>query len=305
MGAIASPNSPVEAGASTLSPTPFPLRERVLGWLAADELLSERMRRSRLSEPRLRKTPTNTGPMKWGALVLAIAGLAASAEVAQAKPHVSRPSVSRPPVVVELFTAQGCGSCGAASAHVSGLTADKGVLPLTFAVDYWDYLGWKDTFAKPEFADRQRAYEKRFDVAEVFTPQVVVDGRSQTAAVKAEEVDRLVRDARRAPLDPPQMGWRGDRVAIGGGRPPKDGAEIWLIRYDPREQDVEVKDGDNRGHTVAERNVVVQLERLGPWRGRPLLLHAPPPPQDGLRTLVLVQAEDGGRILGVLDDGKS
>ena len=182
---------------------------------------------------------------------------------------------------------------------------DKGVLPLTFAVDYWDYLGWKDTFARPEFAERQRAYDKRFGVAEVFTPQVVVDGRAQTAAVKAEAVDKLVREARRAPVDPPQMGWRGDRVAVGSGRPPAGGAEVWLIRYDPREQDVEVKDGDNRGHTVAERNVVAQLTRLGAWRGRPVLLRLPAAPQDGLKTLVLVQAHDGGRILGVLADGKS
>jgi hypothetical protein len=243
--------------------------------------------------------------MKRGALVLAIVGLAFSAGAAPARPKLARPAITRPPIVVELFTAQGCGSCGAASAHVSGLAADKGVIALTFAVNYWDYLGWKDTFAKPEFAERQRAYEKRFDVAEVFTPQVVVDGRAQTAAVKPDEVDKLVRDARRAPSDPPQMGWRGDRVAVGGGRPPKDGAEIWLIRYDPREQDVEVKDGDNRGHTVVERNVVVQLMRLGAWRGRPMLLRAPPALQDGLKTLVLVQTEDGGRILGVLGDPKS
>ena len=209
------------------------------------------------------------------------------------------------PVVVELFTAQGCSSCTAASAHVSGLAADKGVIALTFAVDYWDYLGWKDTFAKPEFADRQRDYDKRFGVAEVFTPQVVVDGRAQTAAVKGDAVDKLVREARRAPADPPQMDWRADKVAVGSGRPPKGGAEVWLIRYDPREQNIEVKDGDNRGHTVTERNVVVQLTRLGAWRGRPLLMRLPVAPQDGLKTLVLVQAKDGGHILGVLADPKS
>jgi hypothetical protein len=230
--------------------------------------------------------------MRRGALVLAIAGLAASAGTA----------LARPPVVVELFTAQGCGSCGAASAHVASLADDKGVVPLTFAVDYWDYLGWKDTFAKPEFADRQRAYDKRFGVAEVFTPQVVVDGHSQAAAAKPEEVDRLVREARRMSVDPPQMDWRGDKVAIGSGHRPSGGAEIWLIRYDPRQQDVEVKDGDNRGHTVAERNVVVQLARLGDWRGRPVLMRLPQAPQDGLRSMVLVQALDGGRILGVLAD---
>jgi hypothetical protein len=208
-------------------------------------------------------------------------------------------------VVVELFTAQGCGSCGAASAHVADLATDKGVIPLTFAVDYWDYLGWKDTFAKPEFADRQRDYDKRFGVAEVFTPQVVVDGRAQTAAVKNEAIDRLVRDARHASADPPQMSWRGVKAAVGSGRLPKGGAEIWLVRYDPREQTIDVKDGDNRGHTVIERNVVVQLTRLGAWRGRPVLLHLPASPQDGLKTLVLLQAKDGGRILGVLPDAKS
>jgi hypothetical protein len=229
--------------------------------------------------------------MKRGALVLAIASLAASAGAARA----------RPPGVVELYTAQGCASCNAASAHVAGLAGDKGVLPLTFAVDYWDYLGWKDTFAKPEFADRQRVYARRFGVAEVFTPQVVVDGRDQTAAVKPDKVDKLIREARRVVVDPPQMGWRGeDRVAIGGGRRPKGGAEIWLIRYDPRETDVEVTDGDNRGHTVAERNVVVQLAKLGAWRG-PMLLRLPPAPQDGLKSLVVLQAADGGRILGALE----
>jgi len=203
-------------------------------------------------------------------------------------------------VVVELFTAQGCASCSAASAHVGELSGDKGVLPLTFSVDYWDYLGWKDTFAKPEFADRQRAYDRRLGVAEVFTPQVIVDGRAQTAAVKPESVDRLIREARRTTFDPPQMNWRASgKVAIGGGRRPRGGAEIWLVRYDPRQIDTEVKDGDNRGHTVSERNVVVQLVRLGAWRGT-MLLKLPPAPQDGLKSLVLVQASDGGRILGVL-----
>src|SRR5208337_3152306 len=108
-------------------------------------------------------------PMKWGVSSVALAIFAAWAGVA----------MGRPPVVVELFTAQGCSSCGKADAYLAGLVGRKGVLVLTFGVDYWDYLGWKDTFAKPEFTDRQRAYAKRFDVAEVFTPQVVVDGRAQ------------------------------------------------------------------------------------------------------------------------------
>src|SRR5581483_8375288 len=110
--------------------------------------------RSRLSEPRRGKTPTNSRSMKRGLLSLAILSFAAQAVGAWA----------RPPVIVELYTAQGCASCDKANTYVSGLADEKGVLPLTFSVDYWDYLGWRDTFAKPEFTDRQRAYAKRFGV---------------------------------------------------------------------------------------------------------------------------------------------
>ncbi len=223
--------------------------------------------------------------------MLAIASLAASAAAAFA----------RPPVVVELFTAQGCDSCDAAEARINSLADTHGVIALTFSVDYWDYLGWKDTFAKPEFADRQRAYDKRLGVAEVFTPQVVVDGRSQTAAAQPEAINALVRAAKRVRMDPPLMLWRGERVAIGGGRRPRGGAGVWVIRYDPHPAPVAVSGGDNRGHTVTERNVVVQLRRIGAWRGHPMRLSLPPAPRPGLKTLVLVQGDDGGKILAVLE----
>ena len=228
--------------------------------------------------------------MKRGALFVAVLSLGAWAGGA----------LARPPVLVELFTAQGCASCGKASAYVDTLAGQPGVLALTYAVDYWDYLGWKDTFARPEFADRQRAYARRLGIAEVYTPQVVVDGHAQTAGVKPREVDRLVREARRAPIDPPDMRLRGDRVAVGSGRAPRGGAEVWLVRYDPHQQTVEVKEGDNRGQSVVERNVVVQIERLGDWKGRPVLLRLPPAPQEGLSAVVILQGRDGGRIAGLL-----
>jgi len=223
-------------------------------------------------------------------LALALVILAAWASAATA----------RPPVVVELYTAQGCAACGKASAFVSTLGDQKGVLVLTFAVDYWDYLGWKDTFARPEFTDRQRAFAKRFGIAEVYTPQVVVDGRAQTAGVKTEDVERLVREARRDPASAPDIRFRGERVAIGSAHRPDGGGEVWLVRYDPRQQQIQVTDGDNKGQTVVERNVVLQLQRLGVWKGRPVLLKLPSAPQDGLASAILVEGKDGGRILGAV-----
>jgi len=239
--------------------------------------------------------PLSPALMIRGALIAGMLGFVAFTGAARAAP----------PVVIELFTAQGCASCGEASAHAASLATQKDVVALTWSVDYWDYLGWKDTFAKPEFAERQRAYAAKLGVAEVYTPQVVVDGRDQTPGVKADDVDKLVRDARHDPFDPPQMRFRGARIAVGSGRVPTGGADIWLVRYDPREQDIEVKDGENRGHKVVERNVVVELQRLGPWRGRPVLLPLPAASASGLKTLVLVQGSHGGKILGVLEDGGS
>lgn len=89
-------------------------------------------------------------------------------------------------------------------------------------------------------------------------------------------------------------------MAVGSGRRIPGGGEVWLIRYDSRAQAVEIKDGDNRGATVGERNVVRQLVRLGSWRGSPVTFKAPPPPEEGLATLILVQAAGEGKIVGVL-----
>ncbi|HEY8615290.1 DUF1223 domain-containing protein [Phenylobacterium sp.] len=207
---------------------------------------------------------------------------------------------ARPPVVVELFTAQGCGSCGEANAHVAKLAERPGVLPLTFSVDYWDYLGLEDTFARPEFSERQKAYVTKLKLREPYTPQVVVDGRAQAAGRQSGRVDQLVREAARAPSNAPDIRFMSPRrVDVGSGRVPRGGAEVWLVRYDPREQGVTVKSGDNRGDTIVHRNVVRELVRLGAWRGRPTAYRIPAAEEPGLAVVVLVQGAKGGRILGV------
>jgi hypothetical protein len=128
----------------------------------------------------------------------------------------------------------------------------------------------------------------------------VVDGMAQAAGLKGDRIERLVRDAARAPHNPPDIHFVGDRrVDVGQGRAPKGGGEVWMIRYDPREQDVLVKSGDNRGQTIAHKNVVREIKRLGAWRGRPTAFRLPPPADEALRTVVILQAGRGGRVIGV------
>lgn len=214
-------------------------------------------------------------------------------------------AVARSPVVVELYTAQGCASCDKSNTFAGSLADRPGVTTLTFNVDYWDYLGWKDTFAKPEFAERQRVYDKRFGLRDVYTPQIIVDGASQTSGDKQSEVESLLRAARRAAAHGPQITPRADgTIAVsaesGDGRRHPD--DVWLVRYDPRVQSVVVKEGDNRGQTVSHRNIVRQIVKLGSWSGARRVFHLPPPPEEGLATLILVQGQNGGRINSAFKD---
>jgi len=218
---------------------------------------------------------------------------------------LATPALSAPKnlVLVELYTAQGCASCTEANAFAAKLADRPGVLVLTLPVDYWDYLGWEDTFAKPEFAQRQRTYVTRLDLREPYTPQVVVDGLEQAPGLRAEAVERLVREAQDAKRDPPDIRFLTARRAdVGSGRAPRGGADVWLVRFDPREQEILVKSGDNRGTSVIQKNVVRELTRLGAWRGRPTAYRLPPS-EDGVRSALLVQERRGGRILAVAAEG--
>src|SRR5271168_3797085 len=124
--------------------------------------------------------------------------IAALAGLALFVAGIAAPVAAKPPVVVELYTAQGCSSCVHSGDLIGDLAGRPHVLALTFGVDYWDYLGWPDSFAQPAFAARQRAYMKAMGVRDVYTPQVVIDGRSQAAAVSDASVDKLIAVAARA-----------------------------------------------------------------------------------------------------------
>ena len=207
----------------------------------------------------------------------------------------------RRPVVVELFTSQGCGACTRANALIADLADRKDVLALTFPVDYWDYLGWKDTFARPEFSARQRLYMRAAGQRDVYTPQVVVDGEAQPDKSSAEATPALITAAAKTQEPGPDMRLAHGRLTVTAGRPPENGADVWLVRYDSQPQETPVRDGENRGVTVVYRNVAVELDRLGAWSGRARTYAVPQPTKgDGSRTVVLLQVRGSGRILAVL-----
>ena len=234
-----------------------------------------------------------------GASAVLVASAVGSAAQPTRTHRAVRAATAQEPVVVELFTAQGCAGCPEANRVVETLSEEPGVLALTYAVDYWDYLGWPDTFARPEFAQRQNAYRTALRVRNVYTPQVVIDGRRQASGTAAAAVQQAVDAAAADRSPPPQIEFRetGDRVGVGSGRVPAGGAEVWAVTYTPGAQTVTVSQGDNRGQVVRHVNVVRSLRKLGAWTGRPALYALPPRAASGEAVAVLVQARTDRRIL--------
>lgn len=208
-------------------------------------------------------------------------------------------AAARAPVVVELFTAQGCTDCPEANKLIGALAQRRDVLPITFSVDYWDFLGWRDTLAAPEFTERQRAFVRRLKVGDLYTPEVVVGGSAEAPGVDAERVNGLLDKAaevRQATSPRVVVNRRGTRVRIGAGRVGRS-ADVWLVRYDPRPKTVKVRGDDRKIRAVMVFNAARELVRVGAWNGRARSFGLPAAKSDGLTTVVLVQARDGGPIL--------
>ncbi len=197
------------------------------------------------------------------------------------------------PAVVELFQSQGCSSCPPANANVMALADRPDVLALSFQVTYWDQLGWKDTFDSPQYTARQWEYARAFRHTQVYTPQVVVNGRIDVVGVRKGEIEQTLAKADR--------GQGGPRVSVAGGQVAVGAAtgrgQVWLVRYDPRIVQVPVRRGENAGKTLPHRNVVRQLVKLGDWSGRAQAYRLPADAGAGLKTAILVQAGEGGAIV--------
>jgi hypothetical protein len=232
--------------------------------------------------------------------VVALAGLLSVGSAAQPAGARARATAApAEPVVVELFTAQGCAGCPEANRAVEAVAEAPGVIALTYAVDYWDYLGWTDTFAQPQFAERQRAYRQALRLRAVATPQVIVDGRRQVPGARPPALRAAITQEAARRVFPPEIEFRdtGDKVGIGSGRAPAGGAEVLAVTYRPGAQTVQVQDGDNRGQSVRHVNVVRRVVKLGDWTGRPVLFDLPGGIAADEDVAVLVQARGDRRIL--------
>jgi hypothetical protein len=222
--------------------------------------------------------------------LVAVLTLAASAGGTLAEP------AAQDPVVVELFTSQGCSSCPPANANLAAIADRPDVLALSFGVTYWDYLGWKDSFAKQDFTNRQYAYEHTLHRATAYTPQMVVNGEMDLIGNSAGELDRFIDAARKDADSGPQITLGDGKVTIGAGSAPEDGADVLLVRYDPNIVEVPVARGENTGRTLPHKHVVHELIRLGGWTGEAVRFDLPPG-QDGFKTAILVQSAHTGPIL--------
>lgn len=213
---------------------------------------------------------------------------------------------SETPVVVELFTSQGCASCPPADAYLHELADRDGVIALSFNVDYWNYLGWKDTLASPAHTARQRAYARRLGLSGVYTPQMVVNGAAEDVGSKRDTIEQKISIARTTPL-PVEVSFtdKGETLAldVGAGSAPGQPVTLWLIRF-AMEERVEIAKGENQGRTMVYTHVVREMTPIGMWNGAAINLTLPKSDlfTSGLEgCVVLLQAGTGGPILGAAE----
>jgi hypothetical protein len=236
--------------------------------------------------------------------------LSVLAALAAALPARAEPPKPVGNAVLELFTSQGCSSCPPADALLAQFGKQPGVVTLSFAVDYWNYLGWHDTLSSPANSERQRQYAATRGDGKVYTPQMVVDGLLHVNGGKEAAVEMAMRHAANALADakvPVSMHAKGDTLVIGVGAAParsdKRAATIWLA-IAKKEETVAIGRGENGGRTITYHHPVRELSPVGMWKGDAMALRLP---LKDLKTMggdcliALLQMENGGPILGVAE----
>lgn len=208
------------------------------------------------------------------AIALMAMGLAAVATGAEAETGTAK----KPLGVVELFTSQGCSSCPPADALFSELVAKGEVVALAYHVDYWDYLGWRDTLSRPENAQRQRDYARAFGIRSVYTPQAVINGRVHVNGAKraaiAGTLETLANSGKGLSVDL-TASQQGESIVIEtGGGPSYSKAHLILVFFEGA-QPVTIERGENSGSTVTYWNAVTDVQTAGMWKGKPTRFELP------------------------------
>jgi hypothetical protein len=182
-------------------------------------------------------------------------------------------SAQEPRAVVELFTSQGCSSCPPADKIIGELAKDPSVIALSMPIDYWDYLGWKDTLADSRFSARQKAYSGMRGDRDVYTPQVVVNGEAQVIGSDRGKIDGAIEDTRRVKSVmsvPVSMAVTGKEVKVSVAASDKGAAsshgEVWICSV-ARSVPISIGRGENRGRELTYNNVVRNWLKVGDYTG--------------------------------------
>ncbi|WP_250523684.1 MULTISPECIES: DUF1223 domain-containing protein [unclassified Caballeronia] len=221
-----------------------------------------------------------------------IRSLAAALFTSAAAMFVTQAYAAQPrPVVVELFTSQGCSSCPPADRFLSELSDTRSdVLPLAFHVTYWNQLGWKDPFSLDAATERQAQYGQRFGDGS-YTPEMVIDGKTGVVGSDREAANGAIEQAKAAAPKSVMVTAKhdGDRVWVGIGAG-SGRARVLLVGYDPRRMTA-IGRGENAGRTLTESNIVRGFMPIGMWAGKAVQFDAAPVAGD--RLAVLLQAPNG------------
>jgi hypothetical protein len=217
-------------------------------------------------------------------------------------------SFAEPRAVVELFTSQGCSSCPPADKLLGELAGDRSLIALSLPIDYWDYLGWKDTLARPRHTTRQRGYAAKRGDREVYTPQVVVNGTVHAIGSDRNAIENAIARTRTQPGTlslPIKLSVERDHVevSLAAAEGSASGGEVWLCAI-AKAIPVTIARGENKGRTVTYHNVVRRWMKLGAWSGAAQTWNLPKSELEGDNAdlvAVLVQAgtlESPGPVMG-------
>ena len=185
-----------------------------------------------------------------------------------------------PPMVLELFTSQGCSSCPPADALIKQISSKPNVIAISLPVDYWDYIGWKDTFASPAYTARQRAYAKTRGDGHVYTPQVVVNGLAHAVGSDQAEIAWTaaeVRGQKGALTVDLKAREENGKLVVDLGAAPKgtpDTAALVLLLV-AHERKVMIGRGENAGKTLTYTNIVRSMTKVGDWMGQAKTVEIP------------------------------